>query len=166
MEDLLSVYNSRLNIIKGIWSDLPRAAVQGDIYSHNNFALENGRLAIFDFNLAGDEAVLGDCMLYWFRTIFDEKIQDEIAQLNIKDMWENYWKGYSQYRKLTEIEIKHLPDVYAILGCLYYTKLLAFKVSTGRSEEAKKTWRFLFELLNVDKEILPKNFITRFEEYF
>lgn len=152
-ETILQIYNRRLGIIKKVWPLLPRGAVQADIYSCNNIAVRNGGLAVYDFNLAGDEVLIGDILQCWFRTIFDEKIEEDIRMLSIDKMWSVFIKAYQKERKLTDMEKKHLPDVYAILGTVYYTKLLNYWMITGKGQRAKKKYRYLFELLNT--EVLP-----------
>ena len=113
--------------------------MQADIYSCNNIAVRNGGLAVYDFNLAGDEVLIGDILQCWFRTIFDEKIEDDIRMLSIDKMWSVFIKAYQKERKLTDIEKKYLPDVYAILGTVYYTKLLNYWMITGKRQRAKKS---------------------------
>jgi len=152
---LLQTYSLRIEIIKSVWSILPRGAVQGDIYSRNNIAISNGEVAVFDFNLAGDEVFIGDCLLCWFRTIFDEKIQEEIKNIDRDDLWNAYWSGYLKERQLSSAEKKHFSDIYAILGCLYYTKLLVCYVRTGRAELAKHGFKNTFKLLEVGNEVVP-----------
>lgn len=84
---ILALYEKRLTKVKGIWSSLPRAAVQGDIYSCNNIARRDGRLAVYDFNLAGDEVLIGDILLCWFRTVFDENRQQDIRCFSTEELW-------------------------------------------------------------------------------
>lgn len=44
------------------WEGLPRYATQGDI-SINNLSFVGEELAIFDYNIAGDETLVGDMVL-------------------------------------------------------------------------------------------------------
>lgn len=150
-EKMLEVYNRRLVIIKQIWSKLPRAAVQGDIYSCNNIAKKNGKLVVYDFNLAGDEVLIGDILQCWFRTVFDEKIEDDLAMLSKEKMWSEFILAYQSERNMTDIERKYFPDVYAILGVVYYSKLLNYWMDKGDCLRAEVHYSFLIELLNTKK---------------
>lgn len=148
---MLQIYNRRLDTVKRVWTELPRAAVQGDIYSCNNVAIRNGGLAVYDFNLAGDEVLVGDILQCWFRTVFDEKIEEDLSKLTREKMWSVFIKAYQKERSLLNIEKKYFPDIYAILGVVYYTKLLNFWIASGDLQRAKENYKYLFELLNKEK---------------
>lgn len=150
-ESMLKIYNRRLEIIKKVWTTLPRAAVQGDIYSCNNLAVRDGRLVVYDFNLAGDEVLIGDILQCWFRTIFDEKIEKDLSRLSRGDLWSVFIRAYQEERRLTDIEKKYFPDVYAILGTVYYTKLLNFWMAAGNMQKARENYEYLFELLETEE---------------
>lgn len=149
-ERMLYIYNYRLGKIKKIWTELPKAAVQGDIYSCNNIAIRNDNLAVYDFNLAGDEALVGDILLCWFRTIFDEKTEADLSGVSLKELWTVFIKAYQKERSLTDIEKKYFPDVYAVLGTVYYTKLLNFWMDSGNIQKAEENYKHLFELLEIE----------------
>lgn len=151
-EEMLKIYNRRLAVIKRIWTELPRAAVQGDIYSCNNIAEKDGTLVIYDFNLAGDEVLIGDILQCWFRTIFDEKMKEDLALLSQDKMWSEFILAYQSQRRLTDIERKYFSDVYAILGTVYYSKLVNQWIDNGEYLKAKKHHSFLMELLKT-KEV-------------
>lgn len=146
-EEMLEIYNRRLAVLKQIWTELPRAAVQGDIYSCNNIAEKDGTLVIYDFNLAGDEVLIGDILQCWFRTIFDEKMKEDLALLSQDEMWSEFILAYQSQRILTNIEKKYFPDVYAILGAVYYSKLVNQWIDNGEYLRAKKHYSFLMKLL-------------------
>lgn len=150
-EKMLELYNRRLSIIKSVWCDLPRAAVQGDVYSCNNVAIKNGELVVYDFNLAGDEVLIGDILQCWFRTVFDEKIENDLENLSREQLWEEFILAYQKERQLTDIEKLYFPDVYAILGVVYYTKLLNYWLDKGECLRAENNYPFLLELLNTRK---------------
>lgn len=147
-EEILGIYNRRLAVIKQVWHELPRSAVQGDIYSCNNIAERNGSLVVYDFNLAGDEVLIGDILQCWFRTVFDENIEEDLAKLSKEKMWSEFILAYQSERNLTENEKKYFPDVYAILGVVYYTKMLNYWMDKGECLWAKENYSYLLELLN------------------
>ena len=149
--EILAIYNARLAVVKKIWADLPVAAVQGDIYSCNNLAMVDNALAVYDFNLAGDEVLIGDLLLCWFRTIYDERIEEDLRKLNVDEMWKALIENYKKERAFTQKEIEFLPDVYALLGTVYFTKLMVCWVATGRTELAEQHYRHLFTLLKTEK---------------
>lgn len=149
LKQILSLYEKRINIIKKNWTKLPRAAVQGDIYSCNNFTVRNGTLVMFDFNLAGDEVLIGDMLLCWFRTIFDENMQEDLKNIRREDLWLRFIQAYQKERPFTEIEKQYLADAYALFGTLYYTKLLVYYVQTGQKLKAAERYRDTIRLLNV-----------------
>lgn len=155
MAKLLKIYDKRIEMLKKIWAELPMGAVQNDIYSCNNFCMYNGKIAVYDFNLAGDEAFIGDALRCWFRTVFDERTQDMVNSLDRKALWNGFWNGYFKERRLTDIEIKYFSDIYAILGCAYYTKLLVHLIDMGQKEYVVNNWDYTFDLLNSGNEVLP-----------
>jgi Ser/Thr protein kinase RdoA (MazF antagonist) len=150
-EEILCIYNSRLENVKKIWTQLPKSAVQGDIYSCNNLAIVEDELAVYDFNLAGDEVLMGDFFLCWFRTIYDERIESDLKLLNENEMWKTFLTNYEKERPFTEIEKKYMPDVYALLGTVYFTKMMVCWVATGRKNLAEQNYRKLFSILKTEK---------------
>ena len=154
LKQILSLYEKRINIIKKNWTKLPRAAVQGDIYSCNNFTVRNGTLVMFDFNLAGDEVLIGDMLLCWFRTIFDENMQEDLKNIRREDLWLRFIQAYQKERPFTEIEKQYLADAYALFGTLYYTKLLVYYVQTGQKLKAAERYRDTIQLLNVHEVLI------------
>lgn len=150
-ERILSIYNRRLAVVKEVWKQLPRGAVQGDIYSCNNIALREDRLVVYDFNLAGDEVLIGDFLQCWFRTVFDEKIEEDLKELSRSELWEVLITAYQKERRLQEIEKRYFADVYAILGSVYYTKLLNYWLVLGQKDRARENYPFLFSLLETER---------------
>lgn len=151
-ETMVGIYNRRLEIVKNVWKKLPRAAVQADIYSCNNIAAgDDGGLIVYDFNLAGDEVLIGDILQCWFRTIFDERIEEDLQKLSCEEMWRTFIQAYQRERPLLGTEKQYLPDVYAILGTVYYSKLLNFWMQTGNMQRACDRHLHLQELLETEE---------------
>ncbi len=54
------------------------------------------------------------------------------------------------------MEKNYFPYIYAILGCLYYTKLLVYYVMTVWEELSEEKWKDILKFLEADKEVIQQ----------
>lgn len=123
--------------VMGIWQNLPRSAVQGDLYSNNNVALTEAGIGFYDFNVAADEVLLGDMLHVWFRTIYDVNNERQRNDWNLGECWRSYENGYSEQRKWSKQEQQALPTVMALLNMIYHARYAADLMRHGRAEEGR-----------------------------
>ena len=141
LDDVAKYHDIRKQEVVEIWTDLPRSAVQGDLYSCNNVAMTERGIGFYDFNVAADEVLLGDMLHVWFRTIYDVNNEDQINTWDIEKCWNDYLNGYEQFRKWTEQEQKALAKVYVLLGSIYIGRYAAELIRQKRYDDAERQLR-------------------------
>ena len=124
--------------IQSKWTELPKAAVQGDVFGLNNVAVTETGIAIYDYNLASDEVLVGDFLLAWYRTIGDQSMHCFLNESNAELMWKAYAAGYLESRPLSELEYNIGYKLCAVLGVLHLSKLAIELKGDGREDYAKQ----------------------------
>ena len=134
---LQHLHDERKAAIATLWPELPKSAVQGDIYSCNNLAWQpDGTLGFYDFNIAADEVLLGDMLHAWFRTAYDVNYATERRMWDLSRCWEQFRAGYTAVRPFTEMEQEALGQVYSLLGAIYAAKYAAEQLKRGEHAQA------------------------------
>lgn len=131
-------HDSLMEEIQSKWIKLPKAAVQGDVFGINNVAVTETGIAIYDYNLASDEVLVGDFLLAWYRTIGDQSMHCFLNESNADLMWKAYAAGYLESRPLSELENEIGYKLCAVLGVLHLSKLAIELKADGRDEHAKQ----------------------------
>lgn len=137
IDQMTEKHDSLMEEIQSGFAELPKAAVQGDIFGVNNVAVTEEGIAIYDYNLASDEVLVGDFLMCWYRTIADKSIHVFLNESNVKKMWEAYSSGYLENRSLSEKEYEIGHKLCAVLGLLHLTKLAIELKADGRMSDAK-----------------------------
>ncbi|WP_274310134.1 phosphotransferase [Solibacillus daqui] len=114
------LYNAHRNLLKQNWSTLPKAATQGDFCYYNMLFENNKMTGIFDFNLAGDEILLNECIaaaVYccWHVAYEGERSSEQRYQLFIS--------GYQQFRPWASLENDLAPYLFAIIRAFRYDRV-------------------------------------------
>jgi len=120
--NIKTLYLTKLNRIKSIWDKLPRFAVQGDI-SINNLTCIGDNIGIFDYNIAGDETLVGDMVLEGLLTANEMELADGLTDEDRTEIFKCFFRGYISERPLTYNEEKILNDIYSISAALWFTKI-------------------------------------------
>lgn len=152
MEEIQELYIPHMEKLKKVWNQLPRAAVQGDVWIYNNLTQTKDGLAIFDYNLSGDETLLGDLVLAWMRTKYS--INWENTPDCPDELFRMFMKGYLLERPLEEIEKRAFGDVMTAAETAYYTKHIKVLVEQGRLEEAREKFPEILRILKKESDIL------------
>lgn len=150
MQAIIGLHDQKKDEIVRLWPELPRSAVQGDIYSCNNVSWTENGIGFYDFNIAADEVLLGDLLHLWFRTVYDISNEEEVSGWDLEWCWKQYMKGYREYRKLTEKERRAFPAVYSLLGSIYMTRYVAELLRQERYEDAVRQFEEVKKLLESD----------------
>lgn len=138
IEQMTEIHDGLMEEIQAEFTSLPKAAVQGDVYGVNNVAVtDEGELAIFDYNLAGDEVLVADFLLSWYRTIGDMNMHTFINEETVDLMWNAFSTGYLKSRPLSKEEYQIGNKLSAVLGLIYLTKLAIELEGCGRVDDAK-----------------------------
>lgn len=146
LNEIVEKYNACLEQMKQSWSNLPIATVQGDMYWMNLMVKED-KLAIIDYDRAGDEVLLSDVLITWFRILFDPVIQEAFPEVKEKGLWTEFLKAYEKERTLTDSEKLALADQYTVFGIVYGTKKLVELAVKDRQAEAAEGLAELLEIL-------------------
>jgi len=137
IDQMTEKHDSLMEEIQSEFAKLPKAAVQGDIFGVNNVAVTEEGIAIYDYNLASDEVLVGDFLMCWYRTIADKSMHVFLNESNVQMMWEAYADGYLESRPLSKIEYAVGHKLCAVLGLIHLTKLAIVLEADGRKSDAQ-----------------------------
>lgn len=138
IDRIMKKHDQLMEEIQSGFAKLPKAAVQGDVFGLNNVAITEDGVAIYDYNLASDEVLVGDFLLAWYRTVSDRSMHEFLNEENADFMWRAYVAGYLESRSLSEQEYEAGYKLSAVLGVLYLSKLAMELNAEDRNEEAQK----------------------------
>jgi Ser/Thr protein kinase RdoA (MazF antagonist) len=118
--DLL--YQERLSKALNIWNELPRFATQGDI-SINNLSECGNDIAIFDFNIAGDETLVSDMIIEGLLTTYEMELKKDYNEKSRFNIFLDFVKGYMSIRKLTKKEQQAANHILAVSDALWFSRI-------------------------------------------
>jgi Ser/Thr protein kinase RdoA (MazF antagonist) len=121
-QKIKTLYEAKLDKIKLIWPKLPKYATQGDI-SINNLSFVGGEIGIFDYNIAGDETLIGDMVLEGLLTSYEMNLSFGLSDTNRPELFRCFFNGYISERPLTDDEKSVLNEIYSISSALWFTKI-------------------------------------------
>lgn len=122
-EQIKKEYTTKLNKIKLLWSTLPRYATQGD-FCINNLTYVGEKIGIFDYNIAGDETLVGDMVLEGLLAANEMDLTNGLSDKNRVDLFRCFFNGYTDVRPLTADEKNVLNDIYTISSSLWFTRII------------------------------------------
>lgn len=122
-QKIKKVYSDKLERIKLLWDKLPRYATQGD-YSINNLTYIGEELGIFDYNIAGDETLVGDMVLEGLLTAKEMDLAESLSDKDRMELFRCFYNGYIDERPLTFDEKNVLSYIYTISSGLWFTKII------------------------------------------
>ncbi|SDX43035.1 phosphotransferase [Paenibacillus sp. PDC88] len=121
-ERIIQLYEDRMNRIQAMWPELPRHATQGD-YSINNLVLRDGAVGIFDYNIAGDETLVGDLIVEGLLVANEMDLAEGLSTDDRPQLFNAFYDGYSKVRPLQELEQAVVKDVYAVVASMWFTTI-------------------------------------------
>ncbi|CAM3064325.1 hypothetical protein FITA111629_01425 [Filibacter tadaridae] len=121
-QEIKDLYLEKLEKVKSSWSKLPRFATQGDV-SINNLSYIGGTIGIFDYNIAGDEVLVGDMVLEGLLTANEMDLSGGLTDNDRTELFKHFFKGYITERPLSDDEKTVLSDIYSISSALWFTKI-------------------------------------------
>lgn len=115
-----SLYQEYRQSIYEIWSVLPQGAVQGDFCYYNMLLEEDGSLAIYDFNLAGNEVYLNECIAvgvyHAWHAPYEGKLKEE-------ERFQLFLDSYKRERPLNVSEQATFSQLKAIIRAFRYDRI-------------------------------------------
>lgn len=132
------LYWERFERVRKVWDRLPRFATQGDI-SINNLSMIDGNLGIFDYNIAGDETLIGDMVLEGLLTANEMELAEGVTDNDRIELFRRFVEGYQTKRSLSNDEINVFGDIYAISSAFWFTKIKYNENALEKLVERKET---------------------------
>lgn len=123
VERIKTIRNEKLDAIRAVWDELPKAAVQGDI-SINNLVYGENELIVFDYNNAGDEVLISDLVLEGLLTAYEMELPEEADPKCREQFFPALLKGYLSLRKLSAEEADAAWIVYTLYHSLWVTRIV------------------------------------------
>lgn len=117
-----TLYIAKLEKIKLSWIKLPRYATQGDI-SINNLSFVGENIGIFDYNVAGDETLVGDMVLEGLLTANEMDLSNGLTDKDRTELFKRFFNGYITERPLTDDEKNIFSEIYSASSALWFTKI-------------------------------------------
>lgn len=114
------LYQSRRSQLKKEWDSLPYGPVQGDLCPYNLLFQQDKISAVFDYNIAGDEVLLNECIgvavfLAWHYDFEGKETSEE--------RYEAYIDAYETERPLSDHEKEMIPHLFAIIRAFRYDRI-------------------------------------------
>lgn len=133
-------YLAHRTYLENRWKSLPVAAVQGD-FCHYNMLFDGDRVqSIFDFNLAGDERLLNECIAVAVYCCWHVEAD---STLSAEARYTLFTEAYQKYRPWSKEELAVAMTLKAIIRAFRYDR-----VSSG-IEKVEQQERFLKETLSI-----------------
>ncbi|AWE07828.1 hypothetical protein DCE79_10720 [Lysinibacillus sp. 2017] len=116
------LYLDARNQLVTLWPSLPKAATQGD-FCYYNMRFDNERMvALFDFNLAGDEVLVNECVAVGIYSCWHVPYT---GQLPSDERFQLFMEYYKKVRPLTDEELHALPHLFSIIRAFRYNRIEA-----------------------------------------
>lgn len=120
LDTVKELYLSRRSKLKEVWSSLPSGPVQGDLCPYNLLFQQDKISAVFDFNIAGDEVLLNECIgvavfLAWHHDFEGTETPEE--------RYHAYIEAYEAERPLSDGEREMVPHLFAIIRAFRYDRI-------------------------------------------
>ena len=114
---------AKLEHIRNIWENLPKAAVQGDI-SINNLVYDEKGLIVFDYNNAGDEVLISDLVMEGLLTAYEMDLPEGTPKTYREQLFPAFLQGYLSVRPLSKTEADTAWEVYTLYHGLWFTRIV------------------------------------------
>lgn len=123
VEQIKRLHDEKLAALRAVWHRLPTAAVQGDI-SINNLVYGEDGLIVFDYNNAGDEALVSDLVMEGLLTAYEMDLPEGAEQGCREEFFPALLDGYLSVRKLSAEEADAAWLIYTLYHSLWFTRVI------------------------------------------
>lgn len=124
LQRLCSMHNKKMGEARALWHALPTAAVHGDLGLVNNIVYSGTGYGVIDFNLAGDEMLLGDFLITWYSSRYSLDFIRQVRLNQTQLLWNAYLQGYTSCRQLTRQENDAFDALSKILNGTYFGRFI------------------------------------------
>ncbi|WP_318617859.1 phosphotransferase enzyme family protein [Sporosarcina sp. YIM B06819] len=138
------LYIGKREKLKLVWDTLPSGPVQGDFCPYNLlFNAEGTITTIFDFDIAGDEVFLNECIgvgvyLAWHCEYIDGETEWQ--------RYQSFLQAYESEREFSSLERESMDDLLAIVRAFRYDRIEE-GISTLNGEDGGK--QFVVKTLEI-----------------
>ncbi len=115
-----SLYREYRFNLQQVWMRLPQGAVQGDFCYYNMLLQPDNILAIYNFNLAGNEVYLNECIAV---AVYHACHAPYRGKLKEQDRFELFMNSYKKERPLENLEEIYYPQLKSILQAFRYDRI-------------------------------------------
>ena len=146
--EIEALYNVHRTKLHAMWAELPTAATQGDFCPYNLLFQDNKIVGLFDFNLAGDEVLINECVAVG---IYLSWHVDYNGTLTASERFTQYIESYQSERPWTKLEYDAFPSLFSIIRAFRFDR-----VENGIADTAchKTFLKETLHLLQTGKEAL------------
>ncbi|MBO5035719.1 MAG: hypothetical protein J6D42_01395 [Clostridia bacterium] len=134
VEQIKKIREEKLAFLRSVWTELPKAAVQGDI-SINNLVFDGKDITVFDYNNAGDEVLISDLVMEGLLTAYEMDIPEDADPACREEFFPAFLNGYLSVRKLSEKEAETAWVAYTLYHGLWFTRIMYNKDSLEKLVE-------------------------------
>lgn len=120
MSLIQELYKKRRAVLQAEWAALPKGAVQGDLLPYNLLFQQDRISAIFDFDIAGDEVLVNECV---GNAIFLAWHHEFEGLESPKERYDAYMDAYYSERPLSNCEKEMIPHLFAIIRAFRYDRI-------------------------------------------
>ncbi len=114
-----ALYEQKTACVHALWHTLPIAATQGDLSVNNIARGADGELTVFDYNIAGDEAMVSDMVLEGLFLAYQMDLPPECPPDYRETVFPAFYEGYLSIRSLTENECTVAWELYTMYHSLW-----------------------------------------------
>lgn len=145
-----TLYIDYRKVLQRAWAQLPQGAIQGDFCYYNMVREESGKLGIYDFNLAGNEAYLNEAIAVavyhaWHAPYTGDLTEEERFQLLLE--------SYTVERTFTEKEQVLVLILKSVIRAFRYDRV----EDGGSLNDEQKRNEFVQETLDILMEAMSEN---------
>ena len=137
-DQLICTHREKIRNAAEIWASLPVAAVHADLGLTNNFVRNPSGFGLIDFNLSGDEMLLGDFLITWYSSRYCFNYISSVSGDLHKALWEAYYNGYLRYRKFSPKEVDAFINLAKLMNGVFFGRFVIDMLNRGYVQFARK----------------------------
>lgn len=145
LEKIRKLHDCRMRSLTDIWQTLPIASVHGDLGLTSNLVFYNNYYGIIDFNLSGDEPLLGDLLITWYSSRYSDSFIHKVSFDSVDIIKKSFFEGYFSMRELTSFEKENFEQISKSLNGVYFNKLVSRMIRSGEREIGIKLSKSIYE---------------------
>jgi len=141
-QEIERLYKEKRNVLASKWELLPKGATQGDFCHYNMlFSVKGEVQGIFDFNLAGDEVFVNECVAVGVYLSWHTEFK---GNYTAEERFKAYLKAYQKIRPLNSVEQTCVTPLIQIIRAFRFDRVEAGALKK-ESNFLKETMKLLVE---------------------